>query len=194
MKTQSRTKTFPDYVIHFDRKFRGSYRLSVSKTGLVEIQIGDREHETEAFAEDLIRKHRRFINRRLRILESRAAHAEAAAPERQQPLRRSEALKILQPLFIQLTREMELPLWTLTVRDARTRWGSCSHQTRRVMLNIQAARLPVVLQRYLIVHELAHIRHLGHGDAFWKFVARFDPEYKTNRKVLREEYGWLLAK
>lgn len=182
----NRPPAYPDYIIHFDRKFRGGYRIGVTCENRVEIIIGDRENETESFAEDLIRKHRRFLNRRLRLNEARASRPIPPEPDRKQ------ALQSLTPLFRSITTEMGMPLWNLTVRRANTRWGSCSHHTRRIMLNLRAAQLPSELTRYLIVHELAHIRHRGHGPDFWNLVARFDPRYKQHRKELREEYGSLL--
>ncbi len=181
-----RSPEFPDYIIHFDRKFRGGYRLGVTRDNRVEIFIGDRANENESFAESLIRKHRRFVNHRLRINEARQSRQSQPEPDR------AEALRILTPSFEALTREMQLPLWSLTVRRANTRWGSCSHHTKRIMLNLRAAQLPPELIRYLIVHELAHIRHRGHGADFWRLVERFDPEYRRHRKILREEYGGLL--
>ncbi|MCR9141128.1 MAG: M48 family metallopeptidase [bacterium] len=177
---------YPDYIIHFDRKFRGGYRLGVTRENRVEIIIGDRKNENQEFAEGLIRKHRRFVNRRLRLNEARGSREIPPEPDRRTALRK------LTPIFEAITQEMGMPLWKLTVRRANTRWGSCSHHTRRIMLNLRAAQLPPELTRYLIVHELAHIHHRGHGPDFWTLVERFDPEYKRHRKILREEYGALL--
>ncbi|MEQ9364466.1 MAG: M48 family metallopeptidase [Leptospirales bacterium] len=182
----NRQPEYPEYVIHFDRKFRGGYRLGVTRESRVEIIIGDRENENEDFARGLIRKHRRFVNRRLRLNASRDARPLPPEPEPGQALRK------LAPIFETITKEMDLPLWKLTVRRANTRWGSCSHHTRRIMLNLRASQLPAELTRYLIIHELAHIRHRGHGPDFWALVARFDPDYKRHRKILREEFGALL--
>ena len=173
------TNSIPDYIIHFDEKFRGGYRIGVNR---------DRENENETFAENLIRKHRRFVNRRLRINDQRL-NRPGPPPE---PGRR-QALTKLTPLFQQITKEMRMPLWKLTVRRANTRWGSCSHYTKRIMLNLRAAQLPPELTRYLIVHELAHIKHRGHGADFWGLVETYDPGYRRHRRALREEYGALLA-
>ena len=46
-----------------------------------------------------------------------------------------------------------------------TNWGSCSTKNN-INLNINIVRLPLVLQDYILLHELCHLRHHDHGDGF----------------------------
>ena len=75
----------------------------------------------------------------------------------------------------------------LQVRCQRTRWGSCS---RRGTISLNACLLfqrPEVL-RYLIVHELSHLKHMNHSARFWAEVARHEPDWKAlDRELLQ---GW----
>ena len=75
----------------------------------------------------------------------------------------------------------------LQVRCQRTRWGSCS---RRGTISLNACLLfqrPAVL-RYLIVHELSHLKYMNHSARFWAEVARHEPEWKAlDRELLQ---GW----
>lgn len=177
-----------DYVIHFDRKFKGGgYRLGVNRDNVVEITVGDVENENEDFAAMLLRKHQRFIKRRLRKNDHRR-RADVRPPE---PTL-ADARSAFEPLLRDLARQMGVPPWRLRFRRAATRWGSCSHRSQSIMLNLRAVHLPEELRRYLVVHELAHIRYLGHDRNFWAFVERFDPRHREHRKRLREEFGWLL--
>ncbi len=50
--------------------------------------------------------------------------------------------------------------------------------------NVRLMAIPRELREYVVVHELAHLRHLNHSKAFWEFVGRFYPSYKTARKEL----------
>ena len=54
----------------------------------------------------------------------------------------------------------------LTVKNAKSRWGSCSHQNN-INLNLQLMRLPESLSDYIILHELVHTIHKNHGRGFW---------------------------
>lgn len=67
---------------------------------------------------------------------------------------------------------------------AATRWGSCS-SNRTISLNIGLMNVPEPLRDYVIIHELAHLNHLDHSDAFWAEVAIHDPRYKEHRKKLK---------
>ncbi len=67
---------------------------------------------------------------------------------------------------------------------ANTRWGSCS-SNRTISLNIGLMNVPEVLRDYVIIHELAHLHHMDHSDAFWAEVGSHDPSYKSHRKRLK---------
>jgi len=73
----------------------------------------------------------------------------------------------------------------VSFRKARTRWGSCSGRDS-ISLNLYLAALPQELSDYVIVHELAHIRHKNHAKVFWSLVHRYIPDWKEKRKKLRE--------
>ena len=67
---------------------------------------------------------------------------------------------------------------------AATRWGSCS-SNRTISLNIGLMQVPEPLRDYVIIHELAHLNHMDHSEAFWREVGTHDPRYKEHRKKLK---------
>ena len=73
--------------------------------------------------------------------------------------------------------------WRLS--NARTLWGSCTSRGV-VRLNWRLIQLPPELIDYVVVHELAHLRELHHGPAFWALVERILPGYSDARRQLRE--------
>lgn len=72
----------------------------------------------------------------------------------------------------------------LRLSSARTRWGSASSRGT-VSLNWRLVCLPEPLRDYVVVHELAHLRELHHGPAFWALVAQVLPDYPARRAELR---------
>lgn len=79
---------------------------------------------------------------------------------------------------------------SITVKDQKTRWGSCSSKGN-LNFSYKLALLPPQLSDYIIVHELCHLIELNHGEQFWDLVAKTFPHHKELRKELRG-YGYLL--
>lgn len=80
---------------------------------------------------------------------------------------------------------MQVTVGRITIRNQKTRWGSCS-SAGNVNFNYQLYYLSDELLDYVVVHELAHRRHMNHSKEFWSEVARYCPDYRARRKQLKE--------
>ncbi len=80
---------------------------------------------------------------------------------------RAEFLSVAKQMIRSAPRE----LWPrrVSVRDTTTRWGSCS-STGTMSFSWRLAFAPTDVMRYVVMHELAHRRHMDHSPAFWKTV------------------------
>lgn len=84
-------------------------------------------------------------------------------------------------------REMDARYQRMSIRRQRTRWGSCSvHGTISLNCCLVFQRPEVV--RYLLVHELAHTRHMNHSRRFWGAVAEHCADYRALDRELLD--GW----
>jgi predicted metal-dependent hydrolase len=73
----------------------------------------------------------------------------------------------------------------VSVRDQRTRWGSCS-STGALSFSWRLVLAPEAVLDYVVWHEVCHLREMSHAPRFWALVARHCPGYEEPRRWLRE--------
>ncbi len=79
----------------------------------------------------------------------------------------------------------------VSVRNQRTRWGSCSSDGR-ISLNWRLVQMPDEVRDYVLLHELMHLRVRNHSPRFWREVERVCPYQEASRRWLRERGRELL--
>ena len=73
----------------------------------------------------------------------------------------------------------------ITIRDQKTRWGSCS-SNGTLSFNYRLMLAPPRVLDYVVVHELCHLTHMNHSKEIWNMVESILPEYKEYRNWLKE--------
>ena len=73
----------------------------------------------------------------------------------------------------------------VVIADQQKRWGSCDHGGT-IRLNWRIIQAPMRLVDYVVVHELVHLRHRGHGRDYWQALGRVMPDYERRREDLRQ--------
>ncbi|MBM3502331.1 MAG: M48 family metallopeptidase [Alphaproteobacteria bacterium] len=73
----------------------------------------------------------------------------------------------------------------ITIRDPRSRWGSCTADGQ-ISFSWRLLLAPEPVMNYVVAHEVAHLVELNHGPRFWRIVARLCPDYRDCRRWLRE--------
>lgn len=79
----------------------------------------------------------------------------------------------------------------ITIREQKTRWGSCSTKGN-INLNWKLIMAPMEVLDYVVIHELCHMREMNHSKEFWKLVEYVFPQYKKCRAWLKDN-GDLLS-
>jgi predicted metal-dependent hydrolase len=78
---------------------------------------------------------------------------------------------------------MGLSYKAILIRGQRTRWGSCS-AAGNITLNWKLMMAPAEVVDYVIIHELAHRKHMNHSKKFWDMVGHYCPNWKKHRRWL----------
>lgn len=73
----------------------------------------------------------------------------------------------------------------ISLRDTRSRWGSCSSRGD-LMYSWRLIMAPPAVLDYVAAHEVAHLQHMDHSPRFWAVVERLYPDQKVARRWLRE--------
>jgi predicted metal-dependent hydrolase len=104
---------------------------------------------------------------------------------------RVRATSELPPLVQAHAASLGIAVSRVTIRDQRSRWGSCSRQGS-ITLNWRLLQMPPFVREYIVIHELMHRREMNHSPRFWRHVAGACPRYLEARKWLRTEGKKLL--
>jgi hypothetical protein len=105
---------------------------------------------------------------------------------------KQQAEKLLPQRLQALARQHGFEYDTVTVKQLKSRWGSCSDR-RDIALNCFLMQLPWHLIDYVLLHELTHTRVMAHGPRFWDELGRYVPNLKTIRKEIKAYRPILLA-
>jgi predicted metal-dependent hydrolase len=97
----------------------------------------------------------------------------------------------LGPRLRALAADHGLPVSGLTIRNQRSRWGSCS-RSGRIALNYRLVQMPPSVSDYVLLHELMHLKEQNHSRRFWRLVESACPDFRAAEKWLRRHGPGLL--
>lgn len=79
----------------------------------------------------------------------------------------------------------KIPYPKLRIRKMTSRWGVCNIKTHIITLNLELMKRDIKYLDYVIIHELTHLVHGDHSNAFWGVVEQNMPEYKKIREEMK---------
>lgn len=168
------------------RSARKSLGLEVRDANTVLARIPTRvsDRELKAFVEN----HRSWILEKTEVMAEREEKRKSTPAPLPELLSKTDRMKIQLKIGKRVRHYCEamgVTVGYVTVKNQKTRWGSCSAKGN-VNFNYQLAFLPDELLDYVVIHELAHRRHMNHSRAFWAEVEKYCPDYLERREQLKE--------
>ena len=98
---------------------------------------------------------------------------------------RIEAKNIIQPKAIEMANELNKKIGRISIRDTKSRWGSCS-TSGNLSFCWRLILTPGWVLNYVIAHEVSHLVYMNHGSEFWKTVEDLNVQIEDARQWLNE--------
>ena len=173
-------------TLHVIRSARKTIGLQVKEDGEVLLRIPNRL--SARALQDFLNREQSWIWQKTEQMQSRIKQRETTGATPVEQLSAEELEKIKEKIGSQVnyySKIMGVTVGRITIRNQKTRWGSCSAKGN-LNFNYQLYYLPEELLDYVVVHELAHRRHMNHSIDFWMEVEKYCPDYKMRRKALQD--------
>ena len=172
------------------RKRKGSRRISIRVHPVKGVSVTVPYMVPYMAAEAFFRLKRDWVLETMARQKEKYKDVAPADPQEVESLRR-QSKKVLPVRLAELAGRYGFTYNRVAIKHNSSNWGSCSAKNN-INLNLNIVRLPEVLQDYILLHELCHLRHRNHGREFHglleQLLADNIKEYVAEGNALAEEF------
>ena len=174
-----------DLTYRLERSDRKNVQLKICPDGSLLVKAPLRYSKDEIDA--LIARHSRWVATHRAAMEKRTARVKACAqtPEQIDALFR-QAEEIIPNRVAYFSHLMGVTPTGVRITSAQKRFGSCSSENS-LCFSYRVMMYPHEAIDYVVVHELAHIRHHNHSREFYQFIETVLPDYRHREAILKEQ-------
>ena len=145
---------------------------------------------TEKYIEEFFNKNEAWISKQMNEIKAKKKSVESGNVENvtidKIKALAEQALEIIPTRVEYFARIIGVTYGNITIRNQKTRWGSCSSKGN-LNFNCLLMLAPPEVLDYVVVHELCHRKQMNHSKAFWAEVENVFPDCKKSIKWLKEE-------
>lgn len=145
---------------------------------------------TEKYIEGFLNKNEAWISKQMNEIKAKKKSVESGNVENvtldKIKALAEQALEIIPTRVEYFARIIGVTYGNITIRNQKTRWGSCSSKGN-LNFNCLLMLAPPEVLDYVVAHELCHRKQMNHSKAFWSEVEKVFPDYKKSIKWLKEE-------
>lgn len=164
-------KTMPEYEIKYS-EIKNIY-IQI-KNGKVIVKSPKRISKKEI--EKIIEQKSEWIQK---IIEK-----ENKKQEKKELYTKEEFKEIIEKNANELIQETGVRPNKITIKQIKYAWGSCSSK-KNITLNLELIKYSQQAIRYVILHELCHLKYMNHSKDFWNLVEKYMPNYKQIKKEFK---------
>ena len=150
---------------------------------------------TKKDAEKLIDDKKEWIEERLTFLENKSLESNKyiflgkkydlnMSLKQLDEFYRKKSKEIIPKLVEEQSKIMNLFPTSIKYRKNKNTWGSCNYKNG-LNFNIYLCKFPIEIIEYVVIHELAHIKHKNHSKKFWDLLEKYCIDYKSRIKLFK---------
>lgn len=164
---------------------RKTVSIEITKEAEVIVRAPFRMPDTEI--QKFLNEKSDWIEKHIQMQRARIENAKNTQQLTEEEIRKlaEKALEVIPKRVAHYAKQMGVTYGRITIRNQKTRWGSCSSKGN-LNFNCMLMLLPPEIQDYVVVHELCHRKEMNHSPRFWAEVEKVLPDYQTRRKWLKE--------
>ena len=175
------------YAVKVSRRAR-NVRVTVRADGSVALTVP--AGISERFATRFLMRKSQWVLRNVERFKKNPAPVSPKGGKREYAAHKERARAFAHERLAYFNRYYGLTFNAVSIRNQKTRWGSCSRRGN-LNFNYKIALLSPHLADYIIVHELCHLKELNHSERFWDLVALTVPDHRSRRTELRKGGGYV---
>lgn len=100
---------------------------------------------------------------------------------------RRELIKELEAITPEWERKINVKASSFNIRKMKARWGSCDPKRKRININMELIKKPIICLEYIVVHELVHLIEPYHNQHFKELMYEFMPTWRRHKNTLNRE-------
>lgn len=157
--------------------------LAIEVTRDLEVIVRAPFFVTDAQIEKFVEGHREWLKKAVERVKERRENYKPLSEEQIAALKKA-AKEYIPNRVLEYSEIMGLKPSGIKITSARTRFGSCSGKNS-LCFSYHLMQKPIEAVDYVIVHELAHIKHKNHGKRFYALIEKYMPDYRERNRLLK---------
>ena len=169
--------------------------VSIQVNQDLSITVRAPQRVTQKEIKRILEKNDSWIQKHIEMLREKQAEAEDVKKLTAEEIKTlaEQAFKLIPQRVEYFARQVGVTYGRITIRNQKTRWGSCSSKGN-LNFNCLLMLAPTEILDYVVVHELCHRKEMNHSKAFWTEVEKVLPDYRQSVQWLKENGNQIMQR
>lgn len=169
--------------------------VSIQVNQDLSITVRAPQRVTQKEIKRILEKNDSWIQKHIEMLREKQTEAEDVKKLTAEEIKTlaEQALKLIPQRVEYFARQVGVTYGRITIRNQKTRWGSCSSKGN-LNFNCLLMLAPTEILDYVVVHELCHRKEMNHSKAFWTEVEKVLPDYRQSVQWLKENGNQIMQR